>query len=170
MALFDWFIGAKGPAGGDVAQSSDAVRAALPGINRPGSPHVIRDGGPEGVDLVAEWRIVDSARYDSFARARVQKANQTHMRFDPAQQEVRALDRERAVIWRNGVPELAATKESGRGQINRTSREVTFVRDSDGGIVKESDESFSTGEFKPLLREAVIGAGWTWRGITPGKL
>ena len=86
-----------------VAQSPSAVRSALLDTNRPDAPFVIRDGSPEGVDLVAEWRIVDYAWYDFFARARVQRANQTLMRFDTDKSEVRAVDHEWAVKWHNGT-------------------------------------------------------------------
>lgn len=59
------------------------------------------------------------------------------MPFDPAEQEVRALDREWAVIRRNGAPEPAAMKEADRGQVTKTSRKGTFGCDSDGEVVEE---------------------------------
>ncbi|GAB3281973.1 hypothetical protein [Parasphingorhabdus pacifica] len=169
MGMFDWFTGTTRPERGVVAQSPGAVHAALLAANREDAPFVIRDGTPEGVDLVAEWRIVDFAWYDFFVRARVQKANQTLMRLDLEKNEVRALDQEWSVVWHNGVPELSPVREYGRGQINKSSRRITFGRNSEGKMVTESDQSFPTGEFKPVLREVVTSAGWTWRGVVFGK-
>lgn len=43
------------------------------GLNRDTAPFVIRDGRPEGVDLVVEWKIVDAQWYEIFAKAGVQR-------------------------------------------------------------------------------------------------
>ena len=60
MAFFDWLTGTKRPAAGVPAKSAAEVRADLLAVNKPTAPFSVRDGAPENVDLVAEWRIVDA--------------------------------------------------------------------------------------------------------------
>lgn len=57
MGLFDWITGDRKPASGVARQSPEALRDALLGLNRDSAPWQVRDGAPEGVDLVAEWKI-----------------------------------------------------------------------------------------------------------------
>lgn len=73
MKLFDWLTGTKRPAAGVSAKTSAEVRADLLAVNRPSAPFVVRDGAPENVDLVAEWRIVDARWYEIFAKAGLTK-------------------------------------------------------------------------------------------------
>ena len=40
--------------------SVEDVRQRLLGLNRETAPYQIRDGSAEGVDLIAEWKIVDA--------------------------------------------------------------------------------------------------------------
>jgi hypothetical protein len=68
MGLFDWLTATKKPPPGVPRQSADALRAALLAANRDTAPFIVRDGGPEGVDLVAEWKIVDARWYESSPR------------------------------------------------------------------------------------------------------
>ena len=64
MKLFDWLTGTKRPAAGVAAKSAAQVRADLLALDRPTAPFTIRDGQPENVDVVAEWRIVDAKWYE----------------------------------------------------------------------------------------------------------
>jgi len=59
VKLFDWLTGTKRPAAGVPAKTPAEVRADLLAVNRATAPFVVRDGAPENVDVVAEWRIVD---------------------------------------------------------------------------------------------------------------
>lgn len=76
MGLLDWLTGTKRPAEGVAPKPSEEVYSALLAVNRPTAPFVVRDGQPEGVDLVAEWRIVDASWYEVFAKAGLTKAFQ----------------------------------------------------------------------------------------------
>ncbi len=69
MGLFDFITGTKRPAAGVAAKPLAEIRAALLAVNRPTAPFVVRDGAPEKVDIVAEWRIVDASWRETFANA-----------------------------------------------------------------------------------------------------
>src|SRR5512134_4023391 len=116
MGLFDWLTVTKKPPAGVVARTPAEVHAAILAVNRPTAPFVVRDGAPEKVDLVAEWRIVDAAWYEIFAKAGLTKVFKVLMRLDPEKREVRAVDQEWSVEWRAGIPALSLSAEAFRGQ------------------------------------------------------
>ena len=107
MGFFDMFTGRKAPPGRTPRQDAAEIRAAFLALNRDTAPFTLREGGPEGADLVAEWRIVDAAWYEIFAKAGLRKGAQVLLRLDEASGEVRAVDRDYTVEWRAGVPRLA---------------------------------------------------------------
>ncbi|MEA2977176.1 MAG: hypothetical protein QOF19_2696 [Alphaproteobacteria bacterium] len=170
MGLFDWITGTKRPAAGVMPKSPDEVRAALLAVNRPTAPFIIRDGAPEKVDLVAEWRIVDAKWHEIFANAGLKKSFKVLMRLDRQKQEVRAVDQEWSVEWRAGVPHLSLAAAAFRGQTKEISFGEAYAFTETGGHGQVYRYKFSTGEIKPPLQDAVTGAGWTWRGVAFGKL
>jgi len=114
MAFFDWLTGTKRPAAGVPAKSAAEVRADLLAVNKPTAPFGVRDGAPENVDLVAEWRIVDAEWYVIFAKAGLKKVFKVLMKLDEQAREVRAVDQEWSVEWRAGVPTLSLDAEASR--------------------------------------------------------
>lgn len=66
MGLFDWFTGTKRPRDGIAPRAPQDVYRALLALNRPDAAFVVRDGSPEGVDLVSEWRILDPGWHEYF--------------------------------------------------------------------------------------------------------
>ena len=170
MALFDWFTATKRPAAGVAAKPAAEVRAALLAANRATAPFLVRDGQPEGADLVAEWRIVDAAWYEIFAKAGLQKVFKVLMRLDPAAHEVRAVDQEWTVEWRAGVPSLALSAEAFRGQKIEFSAGTAYAFTEQGQYGQVYNYRFSTVELKTPLQAIVTASGWTWRGVAFGKL
>lgn len=171
MGLFDWLTGSKQAPAGVPRQGVEALRAALLDVNRETAPFVVRDGAPEGVDLVAEWRIVDARWYEIFARAGLEKVFKVLMKFDEASGQVRALDQEWAIAWRAGVPSLSLSTEAFRGQKAELSFGTAYAfREEDLTYGKVYDYRFSTKELKTPLIEAAQAAGWGWKGVTFGKL
>jgi hypothetical protein len=170
VGLFDWLTGRKAPAAGVAPKSAAEVRAALLAANRPTAPYAVRAGGPEGVDLVAEWKIVDASWYEIFAKAHLEKSFKVLMKLDAARHEVRAVDQEWTVQWRAGIPTLALSAEAFRG--TKTSVQFgtayAFTEELRPGQVYRY--RFSTGELKTPLQEAVLASGWTWRPVSFGKL
>src|ERR1043166_9917050 len=103
MKLFDWLTGTKRPAAGVTARSAAQVRADLLALDRPTAPFTIRDGQPENVDIVAEWRIVDAKWYEIFAKAGLKKVFKILIKLDAQAREARALDQAWSVEWRAGI-------------------------------------------------------------------
>jgi hypothetical protein len=150
--------------------SKEEVRQRLLGLNRETAPYQIRDGSAEGVDLVAEWKIVDAKWYEIFAKANLTKVFRIYMKFDDAKREVRAKDEEYTVEWRAGVPSLsvAASKFSGQKTSIEFGTAYAFTEELKPGQVYKY--RFNTNEIKKPIQEVVTACGWTYKGIAFGKL
>ncbi|CAL9483164.1 hypothetical protein [Streptomyces sp. enrichment culture] len=164
MSLLDRFTGTKYPDPSVPPRPTQEVRAALLAVGGPDVPYVVREGVGGGADLVAEWRIREPAWHGFFARAKVSRSLETRMRLVPEKREVRALDREWEVTWVGDRPRLVLSAEYSRGQVRSVSRSWTVDRGPDGKIRFTEDYRFDTAEMKTPLQEAVLGAGWIWRG------
>lgn len=170
MGFFDWLSGKKRPAAGTTRQPAAKLRQQLLAINRDTAPFVIRDGGPEGVDLVAEWRIVDARWYEIFAKAGIKKAFKVLMKIDEANGELRAVDQEWSVEWRAGIPTLALNAEAFRGQKWEMSFESVTAFREDLTYGKVYEYVFKSSEIKKPLQAATLEAGWTWKGVAFARL
>jgi hypothetical protein len=122
------------------------------------------------VDLIAEWRIVDAAWYEIFAKAGLAKVFRILMRLDPSTCEVRAVDQEWSVEWEAGVPSLSLSAEAFRGQKTEISFGKARAFTEQGAYGEVYNYNFSSGEMKKPLQEAVTASGWTWRGVAFGDL
>lgn len=170
MGLFDWLTGTKQPQDGVAPRAAADVRAALLAVNRDTAPFVVRDGSPEHVDLVAEWRIVDARWYEIFAKAGMTKAFKVMMRFNPDEHQVRTKDQQWEVTWQAGVPTLSLSAQTQKGQIKEVSWGQGFAFTEQGQYGEVYSYKFDTGEIKPPLQEAVTSSGWTWKGVVFGDL
>jgi hypothetical protein len=168
MKLFDWVTGTRRPAAGVRAKTPAEVRADLLAVNRPTAPFIVRDGAPENVDLVAEWRIVDATWYGIFAKAGLKKVFKVLIKLDEPSREVRAVDQEWSVEWRAGVPILSLAAKAFRGQTKQFSFGTAFAFTEHGGSGQVYRYKFSTAEIKTPLQDAVTKAGWAWRGVSFG--
>ena len=146
------------------------LRAGLLAINRDTAPFVIRDGTPEGVDLVAEWRIVDAKWYEIFAKAGLERVFRVLMKFDPERGEVRTVDEAWDVEWRAGVPTLSLAGRTFTGQRWERSFGTAYAFRENGRYGQVYHYRFDTGELKGPLRQAVRRAGWRWRPVSFGAL
>lgn len=170
MGLFDWLSGSKPAPPDKVRQPVSLLRDALLGLNRPTSPFLVRDGAPEGVDLVAEWKIVDAQWYEIFAKAGIKRVFQVLMKFDEAKAEVRAVDREWNVEWRAGIPTLSLAASAFRGQKWEKSFETAYAFREDASYGQVYSYRFATSELKDPLIAAAHEAGWGWRGVAFARL
>jgi hypothetical protein len=180
MGFFDWFSVIKRPAPGVPAKTAAEVRADLLAINRPTAPFIIRDGAPEFVDLVGEWRIEDATWYAIFVKAGLKKSFKVLMRIDETLKEVRSIDERRSVEWQAGYPALSSEpggklglsweKEYGRGQITEYAWGKGYAFTEQGRYGEVYNYRFVSSELKTPLQEAVTKAGWVWRGIAFGGL
>ncbi|MFF1556828.1 hypothetical protein [Streptomyces sp. NPDC058279] len=166
MGLWDRLTGTRHPDGDSAPLSAARVREALLAINGPDKPYVVRNARPaEKADLVAEWRVLEPAWRDFFLETRLDRTLRTRMRLDPDKHEVRALDEQLEVTWVGDTPRLAASAEYGRGQVTTVSKRWTIERGPDGRRRMVEDFAFDSRELKVPLQKAVLGAGWTWRGV-----
>jgi hypothetical protein len=170
MGLFDFITGSKSPAAGIAKQPAATLRKALLALNRESAPWQVRDGAPEGVDLVAEWKIVDARWYEIFAKASLTKVFKVLMKLDETKGEVRAVDQEWTVEWRAGVPALSLRAEAFRGQKVEMSfgTAIGFRENFSPGVIY--DYRFTTAEIKTPLQETALANGWRWQGVAFGKL
>ena len=170
MGLLNWIKGIK-PAPADSKRLSEkALRTALLGVNRKTAPFHVRDGKPEGVDLVAEWKIVDARWHEIFAEAGIERVIKVLMKVDAAAGEVRAVDQEWEVAWRKGIPTLSLSGAAFRGRKWEKSFETVYAFREDGSFGEVYSYRFDTGEMKAPLIAAAHGAGWGWHAIAFDKL
>jgi hypothetical protein len=160
----------KKPASNVPALAPEEVLNRLMALNRPTAPYHLLDGRAENVDLVAEWKIVDAQWYEIFAKANLTKVFRIYMKLDPQKHELRAQDHEYTVAWRAGVPSLSLAASSFQGQ--KTSVEFgaayAFTEELAPGQVYKY--RFNTNELKKPIQEAVAACGWTYKGVSFGKL
>lgn len=170
MGLFDFVSGTRKPDPSVPVRPPADVYQAILAINRPTAPFVIHPGTDQGVDLIAEWRIVDAQWYQIFAKAGLTKVFKILMRLDPAAAEVRAVDQEWEVSWVAGVPHTRIRVSASRGQQigKEFGRGYAFTEQLQFGQVY--NYRFDTSEIKDPIRDVVVEHGWTYRGVTFGKL
>jgi len=170
VSMFDFLTSTKRPAAGTAVLPADEVRKRLLGANRPTAPWHIIDGASEGVDAIAEWKIVDAKWYEIFGKAGLTKAFRILIKLHPEDHEARAVDREYTVSWSAGMPTLALAVSAFRGQSQSVEfgKAYAFTETLAPGQVY--NYRFDTSEIKKPLQEAVISCGWTYKGVAFGKL
>jgi hypothetical protein len=162
MGLFDKLTGTRHPGRGVPVRPAAEVRAALLGVNGPDVPYLVREGTPsEGADVVAVWETREPAT----RTGQLRRTLKTRMRLVPASHEVRALDEQWEVKWVGNPPRPAGAREYSRGLVTTVSRDWTVERGADGRLRKTEVYRFDPSEMKDPLRNAVLDAGWTWRGV-----
>lgn len=148
--LWDKFTGTAYPDTGVAPLSAEEVRTALLSVNGQGVPFRVRHALPaEKADLVAEWRVSE-----------LRMTLRTRMRLVPETREVRTLDER----WEASTPDSLG-KRYGRGPAPHIARRYTYERGPDGRRQKVETLRFDSRDMRNPLREAVLGAGWTWRGM-----
>jgi hypothetical protein len=170
MKLFDWLTSTKRPDEGVAASDLNDVKERILALNRPTAPFQIVDGTDEGVDLIAEWKIVDAQWYEIFAKAGLEKTFRIFMKFDEEAKEVRTKDHEYELSWEAGVPtmRLSVSKSMGQKQSVQFGTAYAFTEEFRPGQVYKY--RFNTGELKKPIQEVVTECGWTYKGVSFGKL
>ncbi|MDO8752427.1 MAG: hypothetical protein Q7J80_00920 [Anaerolineales bacterium] len=155
---------------GGMDVSTQAVYDRIMALNRPTAPYQIIDGKAKGVDLIAEWKIVDARWYEIFAKASLTKVFRIYMKFDPGNREVRTMDEELNVSWRAGVPSFSAEASFFRGQKSSFSFGTGYAFTENLAPGQVYNYKFSTHELKKPIQDAIAACGWTYKGVTFGKL
>ena len=170
MGFLDRLSSTKRPQPGTTVVPALQVHAALLSLNRASAPYQIVDGSTEGVDLIAEWKIVDAQWYEIFAKAGLSKVFRIYMKLDEMNHSVRTSDREYTVSWSAGVPSLSLSATAFKGQMQKVEfgTAYAFTEELEPGQVYKY--RFDTREIKGPLQEAVTRCGWTYQGVAFGKL
>lgn len=155
---------------GRMDASTQAVHDRIMALNRPTAPYQIIDGKAKGVDLVAEWKIVDARWFEIFAKANLTKVFRIYLKFDPTKREVRAMDEEIEVSWRAGVPSFSAQASFFRGQKSSISFGTGYAFTENLAPGQVCKYKFNTSELKKPIQDAIAACGWTYKGVAFGKL
>jgi outer membrane protein TolC len=169
MSVLDFLTGTKRPEDGAAICAPDDLRSRLLRLNRPTAPWRVVDGTGEGVDLIAEWKIVDAQWFEIFAKAGLERAFSIVLRIDPEAREVRAQDREYQISWEAGVPTLAFSGQWSRGQTHSFATGAAYGFTETLAPGKIYQYRFATEEIKSPIQEAVTGCGWTYKGVVFGN-
>jgi hypothetical protein len=164
MGLLDKLKGSKPAKPGVAPVSVGDLRSALLSLSRDSAPWQVRDGAEDGCDLVAEWRIVDAQWYGIFFGYGLNKVFRVKLKFDEEAHEVRNVDEQATVTWRDGIPSVS--KSWSRGQINeiQSGQALGFTEEGEFGQVY--NYKFRSSEIKDPLRDAVIEHGWGWKAVS----
>ena len=164
MGLMDKLMGSKSAQPGVAPVSVADLRSALLGLSRDTAPWHVRDGAPDRCELVAEWRIVDAQWYGIFSAYGLSDTFRVKLKFDEGAHQVRNVDEQASVTWRNGIPFVG--KSWSRGQINEVEygRGYGFTEQGDFGQVY--NYKFRSSEIKDPLRDVVTEHGWGWKAVS----
>lgn len=168
--MFDFLTSTKRPAPGTPVLPAQQVIERLKALNRPTAPWSVVDGHPEGVDLIAEWKIVDARWYEIFAKAGLSKVFRIYLKLDEAAKQVRAQDRAYEVSWRAGIPTLSIAASRFKGQETSIEFGASYGFTEDLTIGQQYKYRFRTGEIKKPVQDAVTACGWVYKGVVFGRL
>jgi hypothetical protein len=160
----------KKPVSNVPAVTPAELKARLLGLNRASAPWSILDGQAEGVDLIAEWKIVDASWYEIFAKAHLEKVFRIFMKLDADKHELRAQDHEYSIQWSAGVPNLTLAVSSFKGQMTSVEFGTAYAFTETLAPGQVYNYRFNTNELKKPLQEAAAACGWSYKGISFGKL
>jgi hypothetical protein len=162
MGFFDKLTGTKYPDSTVVPLPTSELRAVLLALNGTGVPFRVRDAfAAEKADLVAEWQIVLPRRGESLFAREVERSMKARMRLVSAKREVLVLDEVREVPLVGNPPRRGLSRQWSRGPY--VERQWTYERGPDGRRRKVA--TFDSRDMRDPLRNTVLGAGWTWRGV-----
>jgi len=170
QGMFDFLTSTKRPSKGTPVLPAQQVIERLRALNRPTAPWGIVDGQAEGVDLIAEWKIVDARWYEIFAKAGLAKVFRIYLKLDEAAKQVKAQDREYEVSWSAGVPSMSIAASSFKGQSKSIEFGASYGFTEDLTIGQQYKYFFKTDEIKKPVQEAVTACGWIYKGVVFGKL
>ncbi|MFF4474011.1 hypothetical protein ACFYZ3_31220 [Streptomyces sp. NPDC001599] len=150
MTLFDKLTGTRRPCSSITPRPANDVRHALLALNNADNLFNVRNALPaDKADLIAECQL-----------SRVGVTLRTRMLLIPEKHQVRHLDER----WENRSANNAHG-QYGRGNAPAVYRQWESQRSPDGRRHKVEVFRFDTREMTDPLRNAVLGAGWTWRGV-----
>lgn len=170
MGFMDSLKGIVRAKEGVVPLPGAAVKEKLLGLNQDELPFMISDGGD--VDLVAEWKIVDAAWYEIFAKAKLEKTHKIWLSLDEAEKTVKVLEESYTVKWRAGVPTISFSAEKFQGRtIGSKSFGVGYAFQGADPLKygQVYNYRFDVAEMKNPIIEIVTTAGWDYVPVVSKK-
>ena len=148
------------------------LRSSLLAVYRPDTPFVVRDGRPEGIDLVAELRFGDEEWHQVFREVNLRTAYTIQLRFDEAKHEVRKKERLREIGWRDGQHFYKRFGGDGNeiGEATQTITGATYERKGLFKFEKIKEFRYKTEDMREPLVRAIYRAGWESRNLIFRKL
>ena len=168
--MFDFFTSTKRPPSGTPVLVAAQLLERLKALERPTAPWHLVDGRAEGVDLIAEWKIVDAQWYEIFAKAGLTKVFRIYLRLDEAAKQVRAQDREYEISWRAGIPSLSVVAKGFKGQSTSIQFGSSYGFTENLAVGQQYKYRFQTSEIKEPIQQAVTACGWVYKGVVFGKV
>jgi hypothetical protein len=163
MGFLDKLRGVKHPVEGTQAVSRQRIMERLLSLEHEQVPFTIGVG--QEADLEAQWKIVDAAWYEIFAKAGLEKVHKIHMRLDEAEHQVLALEESWEVSWRVGVPALRLSTETFQGRTfgsKEFGRASAFTGVNPLQFGEAYNYRFDVSEMKDPIIEVVTQSGWTF--------
>ncbi|MER7413298.1 hypothetical protein [Streptomyces cacaoi] len=144
--------------------SAEDMKAALLGLNALDVPWVVRDGTPEGADLIAEWQNAEPVVHNlvGSGRSQLRRTFAIRMRLYPEEYQVRAIEDQREATWHGASLEASTEYRWSRGPVRNISKEWTVERGSDGRRRLRETFHFDTADMKGPVLSTVLKSGWTW--------
>jgi hypothetical protein len=139
--------------------------AALLAVNRPGLPYVVRDGRPDGADLIAEFTDVGRETSSVWGRCRECEEVQILMRFDPPHREVRSIDHLATYLLTLSPPRRRHNTGRSSGQLYTNHGTWQRISDAEGRRRWTRTGHFDSGEARHSLQKVVLSAGWSWHAL-----
>lgn len=172
MGFLDKLKGIKHPVEGTAVVSGAEITQRLLALGHEKVPFTIGVG--KDADLEAQWRIVDAAWYEIFAKAGLEKVHKIHLRLDETEHQVLALEESWEVSWRAGVPALQLSVEKFQGRTfgsKEFGRGYAFTGVNPLRFGEAYNYRFDLSEMKDPIIEVVTQSGWTFVPvISKGKI
>ncbi len=132
--------------------SAQQLRKLLLRLNNPMRPWLIRDGSPEGADLIAEWKSDDPDWRQVLEDLAVPLTFQIHLRLDVRTREL--LARDRLVQWRRDADDrLVEYRDAGDLYLSWS------------GNSNCRHHVITTEDIKIPVQQCVDDAGWSYRAL-----
>lgn len=156
------------PAPGTPVLPPQDVWAALYAVNQPGLSYVIRDGSPEGVDLVAQFQKMEVGGSSLRGRRQSWEEFQIWMRLDPPNHQVRSIDHLTTYDLILSDPPRRRTTGRSSGQLYEKYASYERTRTPDGRHKWVTSSSFDSKQVKHTLQQVVLATGWSWHPLRTG--
>lgn len=147
-------------------------------LNDPASPWLVRDGTAERVDVVTEWKTADPVWGPVLTELGANETYATHLRFHALEHEVRSRDRQFG--WSRDAFDYSSDAfdsdgfDYGRGSFDYAGGSKTWqegqLDDQAVGTVNGQHYRLYTKDFKNVLKQTVVGAGWVYRATVMRRL